>query len=234
MAGMSLRTSIRAVACLFWLHAVGCGSDVTTGGGGGGGEGGSPGASCEDFRDTTPGDPDRSITVRIHNETGAPFFLGDLSPACSGFRGFTLTDEAGASVKPDLDICEFTCSSMLDMGCGCPAFCASPEVIYVEPGAVWTTTWTEAIFPTQDMPASCYFEQACEGNGCFDRQAPTEPLVFHAQAFDELGDCVDGCVCVPNDEGWCVLEGATMTAGTPAEASTTWTLTEDAVEIVFQ
>lgn len=227
------------VASLSSLALFGCGSSVSDGTGGGGGEGGGEGGGpdvCESYEDPPQlGAPQRSVTVRFVNDSAADLFLGAVEPGCGVYIPYAL-ERAGVSVKPSLDICEFSCGQMMDGQCACPAACAMPQITRIVPGGSFEALWGGMDYEPASLPPLCQAD-GC-GGACYLPALAQGAYTVLGTAHPELGDCIpnDTCDCQPDASGSCTFSTTMGVAGTPIEASATYDFGSGAevVELRFE
>jgi hypothetical protein len=224
------------VASLSSLALFGCGSSVSDGTGGGGGEGGGAPDVCASFEDPPQlGAPQRSVGVRFVNDTNADIFLGAVEPGCGVYIPYAL-ERGGVSVKPSLDICQFSCGQLMEGQCACPAVCAMPEITRIVPGGVYEALWGGMEYEPATLPAECQAE-GC-GGACYLPALAQGAYTVLGVAHPALGDCVpnDTCSCEPDANGSCTFNTTAGVAGAPIEATASYDFGsgEATVELRFE
>jgi hypothetical protein len=187
---------------------------------GGTGQGGGAGSSCESFDDQPPS----YVAVEIYNKTMTPIHLGQDEVNC-GVAPLFIVDQNGKALGAGGD-CRGTCQDLRTTGpVGCPAFCAYPSVLTLQPGEVFYTNWdarftAEVTLPEQCLPSDGY------GNSCVQARA-INPGSYTFSSHAGLGfDCsVPGSdatcsPCQPTGNGGCMTPGA-LILGERIAASTT-------------
>lgn len=227
-------SSVLATSMSFAL--AGCGSSVSDGTGGGGGEGGGAPDVCESFEDPPQlGAPQRSVGVRFVNDTDADIFLGAAEPGCGVYIPYTL-ERGGVTVKPSLDICEFSCGQMMAGQCACPAACAMPQITRIVPGGVYQEVWGGMEYEPATLPAECQAD-GC-GGSCFLPALAQGAYTVLGTAHPALGECVpnDTCDCEPDENGSCTFSTTAGIAGAPIQASASYDFAseEATVELRFE
>ena len=173
---------------------------------GGSGQGGSAGSSCEAFDDQ----PASYVSVAIYNKTTTPIHLGQEEVNC-GVAPLFGVEQDGVPLGVGSD-CRGTCQDLRTTGpVGCPAICAYPSVLTLQPGEVFYTNWdarftAEVTLPEQCLPSDDF------GNSCVQARA-IQPGTF--TFVSEAGLSLD---CSPSPSGACDVCQATSSGGcrTPA------------------
>ncbi len=95
------------------------------------------------------------VSVLIRNETSAPIYLGQSMVTCGIDPFFSVVDSGGAPL-PQPGGCRVSCLLARTQGVGgCPAICAFPSSIQLEPGETLQTSW-DGLFQVQgSLPGSC-------------------------------------------------------------------------------
>ena len=196
-----------------------------TGNQAGGGSGGAEAQRCHAFDD----DLATSVIVNISNRTRTPLYLGDMMGACGSEPSplFVVGDASGVPLTT-VNPCRLPCQTP-DVG-GCTLVCASPRTVLLEPGEVYTTSWSGLYGTARELPSSCA-EVGTEAIQC-QQAKRIEPGTFQFTAVagtsrlcsqvDAAGACMP---CTPVPEGGCVTVGSTLASGN-LQTSTTVSLNE--------
>jgi hypothetical protein len=183
---------------------------------GGMGQGGSAGSTCESFDDQ----PGSQVAVEIYNKTSAAIHVGQDMFNCGVEPPFKVVDESGAGVGAGGD-CRATCQALRTSGpVGCPAICAYPNALTLQPGEVFYTLWDARFTAEVKLPEECLPDPGY-GYTCLQARA-IQPgtFTFSAKAGSSL-DCSSspGCQpCTPTGNGGCTTSGA-LVGGERIEAS---------------
>jgi hypothetical protein len=217
----SLRGS--AVALLLFAFAA-CG--------GGTGSAGQGGGSCGDFADQTP---PATFTITIQNGGSQPLYLGGSS-GCGQPPLYELTDSTGATVAIDLGSCGKTCQMLQTQGMACPALCAMPPVVRIDPGGSYATAWSGTVYESANMPKSCYFEQSSASASCERRVLAGDGQYGVKVAAATSVTCNAGtCDCQPDASGSCTLSGPGTVGPATAHGQASFQLPSDSsVSVVVQ
>ena len=221
---------VRLAVALLVSTLAACGGKSSAspgdGGDGGSGAGGSTGVGgkghagsaaagaasvCTSFDD----DYGALVNVSISNQTGAPIYLGQDKVTCGVSPLFQVADGSG-DVLPSLGNCRSPCAALRTQGVGgCPAICAFPTSVALQPNEVLYTTW-DGLFSVQGhLPAKCVPSEAGGGSmlSC-DQAKRIEPGTFTFSAF--AGSALDcsqttaAGACSPCSAG---LNGGCSTSG---------------------
>jgi hypothetical protein len=205
-------------------------SGSSTGGKGHAGSAGTGGADmCTTFDDD---DAAGSVNVVISNQTSATIYLGQDMVTCGVAPLFQVADASGAAL-PDLGNCRTSCATLRKEGAGgCPAICAFPTSVALEPNEVLYTRW-DGLFRVQgQLPAACMPFDTGEQMVSCDQAKRIQPDTFTFSARAGSGvDCskttgagtCSGCTHSPN--GGCSTPGSVIT-GPLRTAQTTVLLDE--------
>jgi hypothetical protein len=178
---------------------------------GGAGSGGAAGAAngtggvveCSSFVDQTGW----TLPVHIKNEMSQTLYLGQDTMACEVKRLFQVED-GSRTILPSLDTCHSSCQAMMETGpVQCPAVCATPSTVALEPGQSITLPWDGLFGVEQTLP------QQCLGAGVQGPAVCTQAKRIEANAFTFIAtagtrrECLQPggtCTCTPNANGGCV------------------------------
>jgi hypothetical protein len=197
----------------------------TTGKGGTGsagtGQGGSAGASCESLDDQ----PGYFVSVAIVNKTAVPIHLGQDMVTCGVAPLFDVRDESGVLLPPPGD-CRTSCQQARTSGpVGCPAFCAFPSAVTLQPGAVMYTSYDGLYEVQTTLPEVCVNPQL-GGSACSQaRQIQPGRFTFSSRAGSTI-DCsqttgTGTCsACMPSAGDSCTTPGS-LISGKMHYATTT-------------
>jgi hypothetical protein len=185
---------------------------TSTGGTGYGGQGGSAGAACAGFEDA----PSSYVPVALINKTSAPIYLGEEMVGCSPWSSplFQVGDSSGVTLPPP-DSCSGSCQSLMDHGVtGCPAICAFPSAVALQPGETLSTSWNGLFQVQRELPKQCippdYGTAACQQT----MQVQPGTFVFSAVAGRSTdckattGGACAACMPTPDGRGGCSISGA--------------------------
>jgi hypothetical protein len=161
-------------------------------------------AICEPFRDQAVAGP--AVVVTIENtQDGVVFVLP--GPPCTSDPLLQLIDPGGEPVRYRETVCDFSCDDHFAGECLCAADCALAPAIRLEPGGVFTYTWSGAVFVPVMPPAACFMMDC--GETCEQQQqAAAGQYAFSTQVGASVPVCTDTpdlCMCTPGPEGWCEL-----------------------------
>lgn len=187
--------------------------------GGGTGQGGGAG-ECGGF-DDEPGSP---VNVMIINKTSAPIYLGQDMVTCGVSPLFSVAD-AGGGALPAPSSCTTTCQQLRDVGpIGCPAICAFPSSVALQPGETLYTSWSGVFTVERELPTQCAnpdYGTTCQQT----KQVQPGKFTFSAMAGRSV-DCKattgGACgTCSPggNNAGGCTIPGS-LIAGQMLTATT--------------
>lgn len=172
-----------------------------------------------------------AVAVTLRNDGAARLFL-NLQEMCTSVLPIALRDAGDVAVKINKDACENGCDAVLSGGCGCPAGCPIGDVVQLEPGGTFVTTWSGRVWNEHTLPAECPMD-GCEPQCFAAAQAPAGTYTVSARALDAVVDC-EPCTCEPGPEGSCVFTGGfAMGAEVVAEAELVYP-TQTAVEVAFE
>jgi hypothetical protein len=184
---------------------------------------------CKSFDDDSPG----AVNVAISNLTQAPIYLGQDMVTCGVSPLFRVADASGA-LLPDLGNCRSACDTLRKQGAGgCPAICAFPTSVALQPNEVLYTTWNGLFRVQGQLPTQCVpFDTGAEMQVSCDQAKRIDPgtFTFSARAGSAL-DCAqttgtDTCsACTPSPNGGCATPGSLVT-GPMHAAQTTVLLNE--------
>lgn len=172
-----------------------------------------------------------AVEITLRNDGAARLFL-NLQEMCTSVLPIALRDAGDVAVKINKDACENGCDAVLSGGCGCPAGCPIGNVIQLEPGGTFVTTWSGRVWNELTLPAECPMD-GCEPQCFAAAQAPAGTYTVSARALDAVVDC-EPCTCEPGPDGSCVLNGGfAMGAEVVAEAELVYP-TQTGVEVAFE
>jgi len=180
---------------------------------GGSGQGGSAGAECAGFEDGA-----RSyVPVAILNKTTAAIYLGQDMVTCGVSPLFQVGDAAGATLSAPSS-CIGSCQSLLEQGpIGCPAICAFPSAVALQPGETLYTTWDGLFQVPRQLPKQCVPPEY--GIATCQQTMAVQPGTFTFSAVAGRGtDCqattggaCPVCSAPPGGDGGCSISGALIT-----------------------
>jgi hypothetical protein len=197
----------------------------TTGKGGSGsagaGQGGAAGASCESFNDQ----PGYFVSVAIINKTAAPIHLGQNMVTCGVSPLFDVKDAGGVPL-PSLGDCRSSCQQVRSNGpVGCPAACAFPSVVTLQPGEIIYTSYDGLYEFQTTLPDACVNPMFGDNQCSQARQIQPGTFTFSSRAGSNL-DCsqttgTGRCsACTPTGSGGCTTP-ASLISGKIHNATTT-------------
>jgi hypothetical protein len=176
---------------------------------GGSGQGGSAGAQCAGFEDAATGS---YVQVAIINRTTAAIYLGQDMVNCGVSPLFQVGDASGVVLQPP-NSCSGSCQTLIKQGpIGCPAICAFPSAVALQPGETLYTSWQGLFQVQRELPLQCvpsdYGVTTCQQT----TQVQPGAFTFSAVAGRSL-DCKattgGACVaCTPTPGGGCSTSGA--------------------------
>ncbi|MFY0536386.1 hypothetical protein [Nannocystis pusilla] len=172
-----------------------------------------------------------AVEVTLRNNGAARLFL-NLQEMCTSVLPIALRDAGDVAVKINKDACENGCDAVLSGGCGCPAGCGPGQVVQLEPGGTFVTSWTGRVWNELTVPAECPMD-GCQPQCFAADQAPAGTYTVSARALDAVIDC-ETCTCEPGPEGSCLINGGfAMGAEVVAEAELVYP-TQTGVEVAFE
>jgi hypothetical protein len=216
------------------VAAIGCESDGDTSMGGDAGAGTLPmDGSCESFTDRDGS----TVTVRIVNDGDEPIFLGPTvrdSCGTGNLPAFELTDATGAARRSALSLCEWTCQGAQEGVGGCPPACFQAEVLRIDPGSAFDSTWEGVFFDRVEMPSDCFFDGAVEST-CFQQLAALAGVYrVRATAWSDAAcEQAMDCACEPEKPSPCRLRSSNVTGSSRVVSAELRYPQENHVEIRF-
>ena len=186
------------------------GGSISKGGAPAGGTGQGGDTTCQAYDDQ----PATYIQVNIYNQTTKPIYLGQDMVDCGVAPLFAIQDASGATLGTGRD-CRQPCQQVRNGGAlGCPAICAYPQTVALQPGEVLYTSW-DGLFMMQAMlPEQCLATPDYGGSCDMARAIQPGSFTFTSQAglgidcSDTIGSCQP---CMPNGEGGCVTPASVIT-----------------------
>lgn len=167
---------------------------------------------CSSFTDQTGW----TLPVHIKNTMSQTLYLGHEAMACEVQRLFQVED-GSRTVLPSLDACHSSCQAMMETGpVQCPAVCATPSTVTLEPGQSVTVPWDGRFGVEQTLP------QQCLGAGVQGPATCIQAKRIEASAFTFIAtagtrrECLQPggtCTCTPNANGGCT-SAASLIGGT--------------------
>lgn len=143
------------------------------------------------------------VQVSILNESSTTIYLGQSSVTCGMAPLFSVADRGGAAL-PDLGDCRASCVQLRTEGAGgCPAFCALPSSVELQPGESLQTSWDGLYRVQGSLPGRCTsFDSSGAQLSCDQaKRIPAGTFTFSALAGTAL-DCsqTSGGTCSPCTE----------------------------------
>jgi hypothetical protein len=191
--------------------AAGAGGSAGAAAGESGGAAGAPQplASCSSYMDASAW----SLIVQIKNERSQPLYLGQDSASCEAQRMFQVEDGSRA-VLQSLDGCHSSCQALMQSGpVACPATCASPSTITLDPGQTIKIPWDGRYGVAQSLPQQCLGTLAQSAASCVQAQhIEASVFTFSARAGTSRS-CLatGGCACATNEYGGCTTASSLIT-----------------------
>lgn len=139
---------------------------------------------------------------------------------------FHVNDGSGEPLL-EFSSCRNSCEDAIDGDAqGCPALCAYPGAITLEPGEGTNTIWSGVYRVDLELPADCAPAETSPRTCDRAEQIEPGPFTFFSRAGTSL-DCsqtIQTCgACEPNGVGGCTT-GAALIAGSMLDAETSVTL----------
>jgi hypothetical protein len=196
------------------------GAGTAAGGSGAGsagqaGAGGSvapPAMACSSYSD----DATWSLRVTIKNEMTQALYLGQQEMGCPLERLFQVEDGA-RQVLPALDACHSSCETMMKTGAtSCPAACATPATITLEPGQTLQVPWDGRFGVDFTLPQQCLVGAPPSSLACVRAKRIEASLFTFSARAGTRRTCLEpsgNCTCMPNPTGGCSAPGS-LIAGT--------------------
>jgi hypothetical protein len=193
---------------------VAMGGTTAVGGGGSGASAGAGGAqqplvSCSNYMDASAW----SLTIQIKNERKQPLYLGQDSATCEAQRLFQVED-GSRTVLQSLDGCHSSCQELMQSGpVACPATCASPSTITLEPGQTIKIPWDGRYGVAQNLPQQCLSALAPSAASCVQAQHIEPDLFTFSARAGTSRSCLaaGGCACATNEYGSCTAASSLIT-----------------------
>lgn len=172
-----------------------------------------------------------AVEVTLRNDGDARLFL-NLQEMCTQVLPIALRDASDVALEINKDACENSCDEVLSAECGCPLGCGPGQVVQLEPGGTFVTSWSGRVWNEVTLPAECLMD-SCEPQCFAAAQAPAGTYTVSARAHDMVVDCAP-CTCEPGPEGSCLLNGGfAMGAESVAEAELVYP-TQTGLEVAFE
>jgi len=198
------------------------GGSISKGGTGSAGtaQGGYAGGTCDGFND----DPGYFVSVAIINKTMNPIYLGEDTVSCSVAPLFAV-ETAGGSPLTGPGSCSSSCQMLRDGDeVGCPAVCAFPSTLKLEPGEAYYTQWDGLYQLRRELPAEC--RSGGRGATACDQTLQIDPGSYRFSSVAGTSpDCSQtnggACgTCNPTGNGGCTVPGS-LISGARHHATTT-------------
>lgn len=173
--------------------------------------------NCTHYVTSAGGAP---ATVKIVNQTGGPIYLGQPTPSCEYYVGFTFKDQADASFA--LTTSGANDCNARQTGCEQPS-CSAPVVTKLADGKTFDIGWPGTVFAQKWMPPSCYADAACVDGPCTQEIAApdgTVSIAAYTGFYCDGGACAD---CTVNANGNCTVFSATGVNGTVRTGEASYT-----------
>lgn len=173
------------------------------------GQGGSAGSTCESFDDQ----PGYFVGVMVINKTSAPIHLGQDMVNCGISPLFEVHNASGQPLPPP-GSCRSTCKDSRTNGpVGCPAICAYPSSVALQPGEVLYTSYSGLYEVQATLPQQCVDPDFGVAQCSQARQIQPGSFTFSARAGSSI-DCsqTSGTAmcngCMATGEGGCTTPGS--------------------------
>lgn len=171
---------------------------------GGGTSSGGATSECSMFED----DHGWAVAVSIINRSTRTIHVGQQEVTCSQAPLFQVADRMG-DVLADFGSCRAACEAVMDDGTlGCPAICAFPSAVTLQPDEGTNLIWNGMYRQETSLPQGCFPTDRPVANSMCDRAVQIAPgrFTFTAQAGTEL-DCLQttgSCLeCMAQGDGGC-------------------------------
>jgi hypothetical protein len=173
---------------------------------------------CEDYLDEPPGE---TLTLRYQNAGSSTLFVG-MASGCSGLLlPFDVRPVGGTDLTLIRTGCN-TCETLQEGEQACPAMCAMPPIMRLEPGGSYEVTWDARHWIAAMMPDSCYAD--------IEYATCTQHVVLQPGAYELTAyvypDCnpagTSACDCTASSEGWCRVEMGGSPTGTRLTSTVTF------------
>lgn len=181
-------------------------------GSGSAGSGGSP-VACSTYAD----DPTWSLIVQIKNEMSQTLYLGSQSSSCDAAPALFEVEDAARTPLPALPGCRTSCAAVMTTGAAaCPAACAAPSTVTLEPGQTARVPWDGRYGIPQTVASHCVPAGLAGSTSCVRAErieADAYTFLAHAGTRRQCLDPSGTCTCAPSTIGGCSATN-TVIAGT--------------------
>lgn len=169
------------------------------------------------------------VNVTLINKTSQTLYVGPQTTTCGATPLFSVADAAGKALASVGD-CRVSCAGARAGIGGCPAICAFPNTIQLEPGESHYTMWDSLYRVEASLPERCVTYEGAQGDApCTQaKRIVSGDYTFSAVAAPKVdcsmttGNAMCGA-CMPDANGGCTVAGGII-AGLNFKAEATITL----------
>lgn len=169
---------------------------------------------CTRYDDESP----IPVDVTLINKTGQTLYLGQQMSTCGITPLFSVATAAGQPL-PSVGDCRVSCAGARVGVGGCPAICAFPNTIELQPGESHYTMWDSLYRVDASLPARCLTYEGAQGDAmCMQaKRIEAGDYTFSAVAGLKV-DCsmtssTTQCgACTPDPNGGCSIAGGLIAA----------------------
>jgi hypothetical protein len=169
------------------------------------------------------------VNVTLINKTSQTLYVGPQQTTCGLTPLFSVADAAGKPLASVGD-CRVSCAGARAGVGGCPAICAFPNAIQLEPGESHYTMWDSLYRVEASLPERCVTYEGAQGDApCTQaKRIVSGDYTFRAVAAPQVdcsmttGNAMCGA-CMPDANGGCAVGGGII-AGVNFKAEATITL----------
>jgi hypothetical protein len=180
--------------------------------GAGGGIASPPDMACSSYAD----DPTWSLLVHIKNEMTQTLYLGQEAMGCEPERLFQVAD-GSRTLLPALSACRSSCETMMKTGpVSCPAVCATPATVTLEPGQTVQVPWDGRFGVDFALPAQCLLGTQTSNLSCVRAERVEANIFTFSAKAGTKRQCLEpsgSCTCTPSATGGCTA-ASSLIAGT--------------------
>jgi hypothetical protein len=157
-----------------------------------------------------------SLLVQITKEMSQTIYLGQDSMSCDVRPLFQVLDGSNTELR-SLDNCHTSCQAMMETGpVACPAVCAMPATVTLEPGQTIQIPWDGRFGLEHLLPQQCLQGTAQAPASCMQAQRIEAALFTFLATAGTRRECLapgGTCTCTPNPNGGCTSP-ASLIGGT--------------------
>jgi hypothetical protein len=166
---------------------------------------------CTNFADDTG----YTLLVHIKNEMSQTLYLGPEDMSCDSLPLYSVED-GSRNKLPLLSGCVASCQAvMAGSAATCPAVCATPSTVALEPGQTLDLPWDGRFGVPQTLPSQCMKDPA-QGTSCMQAQKVDSGVFTFVARAGTKRQCLQAggtCSCASNGNGGCTAPSS-LIAGT--------------------